>query len=116
LNKIEKIEKTDLAAKSNISLTLREYEIALLAARGLSNKEIAHQANIRKGTVKIHLHSVFQKLGIKRRTMLIARFARDKGGQLAPVTTRSNLDLTFGRRDGRNLQRKSPIGIHPRLS
>jgi ATP/maltotriose-dependent transcriptional regulator MalT len=32
----------------------------------LSNKEIAHQLEINHGTVKQHMHKIFQKLGVKR--------------------------------------------------
>jgi two-component system nitrate/nitrite response regulator NarL len=36
-------------------------------AAGLSNKQIAGKANIAEGTVKIHLHKTYQKLGISNR-------------------------------------------------
>ena len=51
-------------------LTAREYEIARLAARGLSNKHIARELAISEGTVKIHLHKTFEKLGNVNRTSL----------------------------------------------
>lgn len=51
-------------------LTAREREIALLVARGLSNKHVAREANISEGTVKIHLYNIFQKLSISNRTEL----------------------------------------------
>jgi two-component system nitrate/nitrite response regulator NarL len=51
-------------------LTPREQEIALLAARGLSNKAIACEVNASAGTVKVHLHNIFQKLEISRRADL----------------------------------------------
>src|SRR3954462_7874195 len=44
-------------------LTAREYEIAGLVAQGLSNKHIARRLIISEGTVKIHLHNTFEKLG-----------------------------------------------------
>jgi ATP/maltotriose-dependent transcriptional regulator MalT len=47
-------------------LTPREYQVAMLVARVLSNKEIAHQLEINHGTVKQHMHKIFQKLGVKR--------------------------------------------------
>jgi len=46
-------------------------EVALLAARGLSNKQVARQLGITDGTVKIHMHSIFQKLRTKSRHGLI---------------------------------------------
>lgn len=57
-------------------LTRRELEVALLAAEGLSNKEIASELNISQGTTKIHLHTIYGKLGIKNRLVLIVQ-ARD---------------------------------------
>jgi DNA-binding NarL/FixJ family response regulator len=52
------------------ALTLREAEIARLVAAGLSNKQIAREARIAEGTVKIHLHKAYQKLGIANRAAL----------------------------------------------
>jgi len=51
-------------------LTAREREISILVADGLSNKEIARRTNIAEGTVKIHLHNAYQKLGLSNRTSL----------------------------------------------
>jgi DNA-binding NarL/FixJ family response regulator len=51
-------------------LTAREYEIARLVARGLSNKHIARELAISEGTVKIHLHKTYEKLGGVNRTSL----------------------------------------------
>src|SRR3954465_13057422 len=51
-------------------LTAREYEIARLVAQGLSNKHIAHALAITEGTVKIHLHNTYEKLGSANRTSL----------------------------------------------
>src|SRR3712207_1869631 len=49
-------------------LTAREREVLLLVAEGLSNKEIARRINLSDGTVKIHLHNIYQKLGTPNRT------------------------------------------------
>jgi DNA-binding NarL/FixJ family response regulator len=51
-------------------LTPRQYQIATLASKGLSNKEIAQTLGLAEGTVKLHLHSIFAKLGIRRRVSL----------------------------------------------
>ena len=51
-------------------LTAREYEIARLIAQGLSNKHIARALTIAEGTVKIHLHNMYEKLGGVNRTSL----------------------------------------------
>jgi VCBS repeat-containing protein len=87
-------KKVDGAKIENMlgMLTHREREIARLVCDGLSNKEIAHQLNVSRGTVKVHLHNIFQKLEISNRTVLatIASLQRSAGfGTLA-------LALTFG--------------------
>jgi DNA-binding NarL/FixJ family response regulator len=67
-------------------LTPREAEIARFVAAGLSNKQVARKANISEGTVKIHLHSAYQKLGIANRAALavmVSLGARARG-QEAP--------------------------------
>ena len=81
-NKVDgaKIEKT-LGV-----LTHRERQIVQLVCDGLSNKEIARQLNVSRGTVKVHLHNIFQKLEISNRTVLatIASLQRSAGfGTLA---------------------------------
>jgi VCBS repeat-containing protein len=53
-------------------LTDREREIMGLVSGGLSNKEISRQLNVSQGTVKVHLHNIFQKLEINNRTVLAA--------------------------------------------
>ena len=54
-------------------LSVRERQVTLLAAKGLANKVIAHELNITEGTIKLHLHRVYQKLGIKGRLALLVR-------------------------------------------
>jgi DNA-binding NarL/FixJ family response regulator len=54
-------------------LSPREREIALLVARGLSNKEVARELGLSDGTVKISLHGIFRKLGTKSRYSLIVQ-------------------------------------------
>ena len=51
-------------------LTERESQIARLVGEGLSNKEVARQLDVSTGTVKVHLHRIYQKLAIRNRTML----------------------------------------------
>ncbi len=53
------------------SLTPRERGIALLVQRGLRNKEVAEELGLSEGTVKVHLHKIFEKLGVRSRTELI---------------------------------------------
>ncbi|MGY2009690.1 LuxR C-terminal-related transcriptional regulator [Nocardia gipuzkoensis] len=64
-----------LAAANPVPLTAREREIALLAARGLSNREISGQLVISVRTVEGHLYRISTKLGGVGRTEL-GRFLR----------------------------------------
>ncbi len=53
-------------------LTDRERQIMCLVSEGLSNKEIGRRLNIADGTIKQHLHHIYQKLEISNRTVLAA--------------------------------------------
>lgn len=63
------------------TLTPRQRQIIMLAAEGLSNKQIAREFNLTEGTVKIHLHMVYQRLGISNRTSLAAFIHRKIGAE-----------------------------------
>jgi DNA-binding NarL/FixJ family response regulator len=60
------------------ALTSRELDVVRLVASGLRNRDIADRLGIGEGTVKIHLHHAYEKLGVDSRLEL-AMFARDKG-------------------------------------
>jgi two-component system nitrate/nitrite response regulator NarL len=66
------------ALPSGPALTARESDVARLVAIGRRNKEIAHELGVSEGTVKMHLHNLYQKLEIGSRTEL-AILARDRG-------------------------------------
>jgi two-component system nitrate/nitrite response regulator NarL len=51
-------------------LTARELEIVRRVAKGMRNKAIGEALGISEGTVKIHLHSIYEKLGIAGRVEL----------------------------------------------
>jgi len=59
-------------------LTDREIEITRAVATGIRNKAIADRLNISEGTVKVHLHNIYQKLELDGRHAL-ANYARDHG-------------------------------------
>lgn len=60
-----------------MDLSEREIEILKLAARGLSNKEIAGQLFLSTRTVKAHLSNVFNKMNVTSRTEAIVKGARE---------------------------------------
>lgn len=49
-------------------LTPRQQEILLLMAQGLQNRDIASSLGMLEGTVKVHVKSILQKLGVNNRT------------------------------------------------
>ncbi len=51
-------------------LTRRETEIARHVASGRRNRDIAEVLGISEGTVKMHLHNAYAKLGVESRTQL----------------------------------------------
>ena len=53
------------------TLTPREIEIVRLIAQGHRNKGIADRLSISEGTVKIHLHNVYEKIGVDGRLGLL---------------------------------------------
>src|SRR5258706_2999319 len=67
-------EQRNIAMSDNALtvLTERERQIMRLVSEGLSNKEIGRRLNISDGTIKQHLHHIYQKLEISNRTVLAA--------------------------------------------
>lgn len=55
------------------NLTLREREIALLAAGGRSNRDIAQQLHLSTRTVENHLAAIYKKLGVTGRAQLMSK-------------------------------------------
>ncbi|KFU77695.1 DNA-binding response regulator, NarL/FixJ family, contains REC and HTH domains [Amycolatopsis lurida] len=54
------------------ALTLREIEVLVLVADGLSNRAIADRLHLTEGTVKSHLARSYTKLGVDSRTAAVA--------------------------------------------
>ena len=52
-------------------LSNREKEILQLLAKGLLYKEIANQLQITTGTVRVHIHKIYEKLHVQNRTEAI---------------------------------------------
>lgn len=50
------------------TLTPRQHQILLLMAQGMQNKDIASALSMLEGTVKVHVKSILQKLGVNNRT------------------------------------------------
>jgi two-component system, NarL family, nitrate/nitrite response regulator NarL len=56
-----------------LELTRRETKVAGLVSQGLANKVVAGQLGVTEGTVKTHLHTIYQKLRVSNRAGLILR-------------------------------------------
>ncbi|MFL6156045.1 MAG: LuxR C-terminal-related transcriptional regulator, partial [Marmoricola sp.] len=66
-------------AAPGADLSVREREVLDLVAEGLANKQIARRMGITERTVKVHLGSVFRRIGVSDRTSA-ALWARDNLG------------------------------------
>lgn len=62
-------------AASAPPLTRRERELIELVRQGLRNRDIAAELGVTEGTVKVYLHSIFDKLQVENRTELALRAA-----------------------------------------
>jgi DNA-binding NarL/FixJ family response regulator len=65
-------------ASDGEKLTPREREIVAMVAQGARNRVIAERLGISEGTVKLHLHHVYEKLGLAGRVELLL-FAQKHG-------------------------------------
>jgi len=59
-------------------LSAREIDLVRLVVKGLRNREIADRLCISEGTVKVHLHNIYEKLNVDGRVALL-RYAQEKG-------------------------------------
>jgi two-component system, NarL family, nitrate/nitrite response regulator NarL len=60
----------DVLKGPSTALTERERQIMQLVCEGQSNKEVGRKLKLTEGTVKVHLHHIYQKLAIRNRTAL----------------------------------------------
>jgi DNA-binding NarL/FixJ family response regulator len=64
--------RADPAPADGATLTEREREILRLLGEGLGNRDMAEALGVSDHTVKFHLHSIFQKLGVRSRTEAVS--------------------------------------------
>jgi two-component system nitrate/nitrite response regulator NarL len=53
------------------TLTRRQIEVARAAVSGLSNKELAQRLGVSEGTIKNHLHAIYERLRLDGRLALL---------------------------------------------
>lgn len=80
----EMLEEAEGGAEGVISA--RELEILLLAARGLSNRQIAARVHITEGTVKRHLHNCFHKMEVGSRGEAVRKALHDEWITISEIT------------------------------
>lgn len=62
-----------VTATPHAALAPRERQLIRCVRMGLRNRAIAEQLGVTEGTVKVYLHAVFEKLGVRTRTELAIR-------------------------------------------
>jgi DNA-binding NarL/FixJ family response regulator len=72
------LERETAAREAADTLTPREIEIVRMVAQGLRNRAIAERLSISEGTVKVHLHNIYEKFAVDGRVELLLS-ARQKG-------------------------------------
>jgi len=70
-------DETDKKGTQFQRLYKRELQVLELAARGMSNKEIASELGISERTVQTHLVNIFKKLGASSRTQAVLYALRE---------------------------------------
>lgn len=72
------LESPSSSDGASTSLTPREIDITRMVAMGINNREVGARLFITEGTVKTHLHAIYEKLALKGRVQL-ANYAKEKG-------------------------------------
>ena len=70
---VDRATTAGAAARTRVALAPRERELIGLVRKGLRNREIASELGVTEGTVKVYLHSIFDKTGVANRTELAMR-------------------------------------------
>jgi DNA-binding NarL/FixJ family response regulator len=82
------------------ALSERETEIVVLAARGLSNHQIATELDLSEATVKRHLANVYAKIGVQSRSEAVRTALMEQWIGLGDIISSSSLHGTDGSPDG----------------
>ena len=78
------------------ALSERETEVLVLAARGLSNDQIAEELYIAPATVKRHLANVYEKVGVSSRSEAVRMALMEQRINLSEITEAADGDGSSG--------------------
>ena len=79
LNEAYDLATSQPSPKSGMNpLSAREREVLLLAAHGLTNKEIAYRLGISERTIQFHMNSIFNKTDTQSRTAAVTYALKSK--------------------------------------
>lgn len=73
---LDRLTELSRRAPSGEELSERELEVLRLMAKGAANKEIGVELSIAQSTVKTHISTIFQKLGVNDRTEAVTQALR----------------------------------------
>jgi ATP/maltotriose-dependent transcriptional regulator MalT len=82
--------RIDVRSTDEDALSRREREVYRLLVDGLTNQQIASMLFISPATVKVHVHHIYDKLGIRSRTALAVQAALRRGAAQATAETESS--------------------------
>jgi DNA-binding NarL/FixJ family response regulator len=78
--------------RTEAQLSDREMEVLTLAARGMSNMDIAAELSLSTRTVKAHLSSIFEKMGVASRTEAVVKGVRQGWLAIEGVSAQESQD------------------------
>lgn len=73
---LDYMRRGDLQADTTLDLKPVEVAVAMRLCAGLTNKEIARELHVTEVTVKMHVRSLFGKLGVKNRTQAVLEYQK----------------------------------------
>ena len=77
-------------------LSARELEILILAAQGLSNRQIAGRVHLAEGTVKRHLHNTYNKMEVGSRGEAVRKALHDEWITIKEIIEHEEAQLDGG--------------------
>jgi DNA-binding NarL/FixJ family response regulator len=78
---------TDISVRL-AALSVRQREVVILVCRGLSNRLIGDTLGVSEGTIKNHLHAIYEIVGVRSRIELMIMLSNrnEQSPPLAPAT------------------------------